>query len=94
MVSSITAYKISPQENKNEILLRESLIHQLCLEQFSLSNSMLFLIELMSTWPIMTLSKFFSLINFKAFVSFSDLLLFSMPVLKIDSQSFVFKSSE
>ena len=42
----------------------------------------------------MILTGFFGLSNFRSFVSFSDLLLFRMPIVEIDLQYFVFKTSE
>ena len=47
----------------------------------------------MLTCPIMTFSEFFSLSNFREFVSLSNLLS-RTAVVEIDSQYFVFKTSE
>ena len=48
----------------------------------------------MLTLPILTLSECFTLGNFTAVVSCSDLLLFRMSVVEIDPQSLVFKTSD
>lgn len=48
----------------------------------------------MLTCPIMTFSEFFSLSNFREFVSLSNLLLSRTAVVEKDSQYFVFKTSE
>ena len=48
----------------------------------------------MLTWPIITLSWFFSLGNFRAFISFSEMLQLKMSAVETDLQSFVFKASE
>ena len=63
-------------------------------QNISLSNLILFLSRLILTLPILTLSKCFSLGNFAAVVSCSDLLLFRISVVEIDPQSLVFKTSD
>lgn len=59
-----------------------------------MSNSILFVSKIMLTCPTMTFSEFFSLSNFREFVSLSNLLLSRTAVVEIDSQYFVFKTSE
>ena len=78
IVDSKIPCKIVPHKKKNQDLFRKSLTQQFCLEQL--------------TWPIMTLSKFVSYSNFRAFVSFSETLLFRMSAVEIDPQLFGFKN--